>query len=330
MLVLVLVATSAHPNPRCLMDCAHAVFADMGSIRTSLPYPLACLLVSALLPAVNGCADAEESGSPGSEIGDSAAKVTLENGSASAVYLGEGVLLTNWHVCWAGTPIVDRATAYNAATGYEPFYREFARVPVGAPISADVLAAPFPIIASGFVTFPVNPPWPRSIDGDFGGKVLFAQEALDLCVVELVPKTVSLPPDRAPLTIDTREVQLGQEVIAAGYPLGVNNAVVERCRVTATTADVRDPDLVNPTDRTVRSFAIDCKTTQHGSSGSPVFDAETGGLLGLLWTGVCTKGIGKCEPPAYVSAASDWLRQRARPPSQYSHLTDLLDRFGSP
>lgn len=301
---------------------------NMGPIRTSLPHRVVYLLVSALPTAVGGCGD--ESASPGPEVGDSAAKVGLANGSASSVYLGEGVLLTNWHVCWAGTPIVDRATISNAAPGDQPAYREFARVPVGQPIAADVLAAPFPIIESGFVTFAVSPPWPRSIEGDYGGKVVFAQEALDLCVVELVPKTTSLPPASESLIIDTREVQIGQEVIAAGYPLGVNNAVVERCRVTATTTDVRDPDLVNPTDRTVRSFAIDCKTTQHGSSGSPVFDAETGALLGLLWTGVCTKGIGHCEPPAYVSAASDWQRQGDRAPSQYSHLTDLFDRFGSP
>jgi hypothetical protein len=116
----------------------------------------------------------------------------------------------------------------------------------------------------------------------------------------------------------------------AGYPLGVDYSVAERCRVTATPTNVRDPDLVNPTERTVRSFAIDCKTAQHGSSGSPVFDAETGALLGLLWTGNCTKGIGHCEPPAYVSAASAWLGQGDRPPAQYAHLTEVLARFSTP
>jgi len=276
-----------------------------------------------------------EPGDAGVRLGESAAKLAFESGSASGVYLGEGTLLTNWHVCHAGRPVKDRSVVYNAPAGDRPAYQEFAAdaqaaEPDAGTGSSATRAAPFSLIADGFVTFPFSPKTPRSIDGDYGGRVLFAQEALDLCVVELMPKTTELPPEVEPLLIDTHEVTLGQQVIAAGYPLGASYAVVERCRVTAIPADVRDPDLVNPTDRIVRSFAIDCTTTQHGSSGSPVFDAKTGALLGLLWTGNCTKGIGRCEPPAYVSAASEWLKQGDRPPSQYSYLTDLLDRFESP
>ena len=235
----------------------------MGPTDTSAPQLVAYLLVSLLLTTIGGCA--EEPGDPWPELRDSAAKVTLTNGSASAVYLGEGMLLTNWHVCWAGTEIPDRATLYNAGAGAQPAYQEFATGAARADSVAAVDGVSFPIIENGFVTFPASPPWPRSIEGDFAGKVVFAQKSLDLCVVELIPKSTSLPPTPEPLIIETREVQVGQEVIAAGYPLGVSNAVVERCHVSAPAADVRDPDLVNPTNRTVRSFAIDCKTTQYGS-----------------------------------------------------------------
>lgn len=127
-------------------------------------------------------------------------------------------------------------------------------------------------------------------------------------------------------TREREEVQLGQEVVVAGFPLGRGRTLAESCHVIATPTLVRDPDLVNPSDSQVPSFAIDCKSTQHGSSGSPVFDASSGALLGLLWTGPCEE-LGKCKPPAFISAASAWLQQGERAPAEYSQLRAVLDRF---
>ena len=115
----------------------------------------------------------------------------------------------------------------------------------------------------------------------------------------------------------------------AGFPLGVRKTAAETCHVIATPSLMSDPDSVNPSDSVVPSFTIDCRTTQHGSSGSPVFDAITGALLGLVWTGPCAQ-LGKCKPPVYVTAASAWLNQGGRPATEYSQLQDVLDRFQTP
>lgn len=288
---------------------------------------------ASLLALAGLCACADDPESYPASI-DNAVILSAFTFSGTGVYLGEGWLLTNWHMCTRESDVL----LYNASTPNQPAYRE------GAPLDGErcedgtTTVRPaasdscYPVLNSGVVRFPQQsePPGWSDIEPAYGGKVMFAQKSLELCVIKLdenVQRTV--PASVAPLTIDLTPVHVGQEVVVAGFPLGRTRPAREHCKVTAAPTLLRDPDLAQPSDTEVVSFAIDCESTQHGSSGSPVLDATTGALLGLLWTGECQE-VGRCRPPAYVSAASAWPSQGDRPPAQYSHLQELLDTFGAP
>jgi hypothetical protein len=87
---------------------------------------------------------------------------------------------------------------------------------------------------------------------------------------------------------------------------------------------------VDPATALVKSFELDCKSVGHGSSGAPVFNAETGAVLGLVWTGVCLPADGvRCRGPISVTAASAWKSEHAaRPPAQRARLDALLREHG--
>jgi hypothetical protein len=252
--------------------------------------------------------------------------------SGSGVYIGDGYVLTNAHVCAAE----DSALAYNDPGMAGPRYRE------GAPLDGfrcgDELTLTrkgqvcTPLAQSGSARFPSDPPFSSEdvrLDLSVGGTVVFMQRALDLCIVKLADSSpTQVPTDVRPVQISRTPVHVGQEIVVAGYPLGQSALVSERCKVTGEPELVRDPDQVNPSDSIVMSFAMDCQSTQHGSSGSPVFDAATGHLLGLLWTGEC-KELGKCRGTSYATAASSWLLlQGERPVEQHSRLDELFAKYG--
>jgi hypothetical protein len=254
--------------------------------------------------------------------------------TASGIDLGEGVVLTNWHVCTGDR----RVLTYNVPLLDGTPYRE------GDPFDGCVRDDPARVaapdvtcprhgaleIAVHLDDDPARPPPPQT--SSIWYETVFAQKALDLCILHRDDEHQRrpLPPPSTRVAIDTAPVHLGQDVVVAGHPRNCENRVVERCKVVRETALVRDPDLVLPSDVEVVSFAIDCKTVQHGSSGSPVLDATTGALLGLVWTGECVD-LGECNGVSYVSAASAWRSaQGQRPVEQYSRLDELLTRFAGP
>ena len=102
------------------------------------------------------------------------------------------------------------------------------------------------------------------------------------------------------ITIDSSQPVSSQKVTVAGHPKGIYPAITENCLIIESNIqNIQDPDNINPSILTVPSFIINCETPTHGSSGSPVFDSNTGNLLGLIWTGDNNGNI-------YVSAAAGW------------------------
>ena len=238
---------------------------------------------------------------------------TARVGGGSGVWVGERSMLTNWHVC---TDSLALQLHNDSGQGSVPF-RE------GAACRARRDGSCNPPVSIRFEG--VNPP-------AVSGQAVFMSRAVDVCIVELRP-AASVPAAAEPVVIDTRPVRVGQAVVVSGYPAGSVGRVTEPCKVIAGVSTVRDPDRVNPSDLVVPSFAVDCKTVKHGSSGGPVFDAESGALLGLVWTGVCNVPArsGACEGPIYVTAASEWGKSHARRPfTQRSRLDTLLEDYEAP
>ena len=238
---------------------------------------------------------------------------TARVGAGSGVWVGERSMLTNWHVCTDAPAL----RLHNDPGGGAPPFREGAACRARRDESC-------------------NPPTSIRFDGAgqraATGQAVFMSRAIDVCIVELRAEA-SVPVAAEPVVIETTPVRVGQAVVVSGYPAGSARRVTEQCKVTAGIALVRDPDRVNPSDLSVPSFAVDCKTVKHGSSGGPVFDAETGALLGLVWTGVCNvQGrSGVCEGPFYVTAASEWRKAHAaRPVAEYTRLDALLETFSAP
>ena len=238
---------------------------------------------------------------------------TARVGGGSGVWVGERSMLTNWHVC-TDTPAL---RLHNDPGGGATPLREGAACRTRRDGSCNPPAS---------VRFDAASPAAAS------GQAVFMSRAIDVCIVELRAAS-DVPTNAEPLVIEAEPVRVGQAVVVSGYPAGSVRRVTERCKVIGGVSLVRDPDRVNPSDLSVPSFAIDCKTVKHGSSGGPVFDAETGALLGLIWTGVCNvqgRG-GVCEGPFYVTAASEWRKAHAaRPAAAYTRLDALLDAFEAP
>ena len=227
---------------------------------------------------------------------------------ASSVYVGDGVVLSNWHVCTSNTD----TTFFHASEidGGMPYVE-------GSPLC--VFEDDPPVVVPGCERVAVG-----TDHGSLSGRIVFAAKNIDLCIVQLDQSDLMLPPT---LQLDTQPVHLGQSVIVSGYPGGVAKRVTEHCKVVQEPRLVRDPDQDAPTDSAVWSFGLDCKTVEHGSSGSPVF-SEQGKLIGLVWTRECANS--HCDGIAYATAASQWRTQLAgRPLIQYSRLDDLLRRYGN-
>ncbi|MEN9825671.1 MAG: hypothetical protein RI953_1416 [Pseudomonadota bacterium] len=94
----------------------------------------------------------------------------------------------------------------------------------------------------------------------------------------------------APLAEDTRLLTAGFGI--AGNP-GRKMVVNENpdCRIVSSQGEYRlmaDPDKYNPADYKAWSFATGCSVS-HGDSGSSVVNRQTGGVVGIVWTGAIPK-----------------------------------------
>jgi hypothetical protein len=256
------------------------------------------------------------------------AGIVVSPHTGSAVYVGGGILVTNWHVCLV--PLFD------GSLGDDDFVRFY--VDDGAPdaegAEPDDFYCPAPAGGGGWVRSQVGGDGCMPLSNATGqsyrftrvgaeaspARIVFADWSLDLCLVEIAPV-----PGLPAIEIEEQPVAIEQEVVVAGHQTDAGNDVgVEICRVTETVVDVLDPDPIQPSPLMVPSFKVDCREVEHGSSGSPVFDAATGKLLGLVWTGT---NLGTEEAEVYVTAASEWLgKLEARPDEQYAPLRRLFQK----
>lgn len=258
---------------------------------------------------------------------------------ASGAYAGGGLLLTNWHVCML--PLFDDSLGdddyvrlYNDPGDGSPAYREGADLgdyycldPDGGGTDLDYLRSSENLGGcSSLFTLPGRTIVFTRVDlGAYPDRLVFASWSIDLCIFSVSDELrADLDERLQPLTLDPAPVAVGQRVVVAGHQRdAVNDVGVDSCEVIAPTRMVVDPDPIVPSPLEVPSFAIDCIQVEHGSSGSPVYDADSGALLGLVWTGT---DLGTESAVVQVTAISHWLERFAdRPQEQFSRLADLLE-----
>lgn len=258
--------------------------------------------------------------------------------SGSAVYLGDGLVLTNWHTVitsaladlHAGRTYglslppsehlafysVDGPPAAPGEVSVTDLYcftsstattaARYERIPrQGAHVGQERQC--LPVAEDVQVGLPL--PAPGRVGWGASAELLYANRALDLAILRVSTASVAEAVGERPYRRlgHRRSLEAGQPVWLLGYPGSVRFRspqlpVIELCFVSD--PEVRltaDPDAENPSTLVVPSFRVNCASTAPGSSGSPVFDAATGEILGLAWTR-------DFLDYTYVTAASGWER----------------------
>lgn len=101
---------------------------------------------------------------------------------------------------------------------------------------------------------------------------------IDLAVIKLDRKVQ----DRSPLKVETRKVEVGEELFMVGHPLGLSQKVSMEGKVTSN-------------DYHKNSYSHDLDTFSC-NSGSPVFSKQSGSIIGVLVRGTGANYVkdGKC------------------------------------
>ncbi|EQC45559.1 serine protease [Bacteriovorax sp. Seq25_V] len=111
----------------------------------------------------------------------------------------------------------------------------------------------------------------------------FSKTGLDLALVKL-KRAVS---DRTPYKVNFSEISNGDEIFMIGYPLGAPKKVSHG-------ATVKDSPFKNSFSSDLDTFSV--------NSGSPIFDRNTGDLIGVLvrGTGANLRSVGQCNDWSYA------------------------------
>jgi hypothetical protein len=240
----------------------------------------------------------------------------------SAVYLGRNVAVTNHHIV---STTLEAAVAIGHRLPADDEFTELSgsRSDQGALRSKFYCLRKEPrgtfvdvsAVASSSLCLPVDrtqtldpafwsPPYPVAVQ-----ELLFTTVSLDLAVIRLDQAGL----ERAPaehsqggqwLRYARSQPNQGAPVWVAGFPRGRWDLVA--CVVTDGTAvGVTDPDERIPPELrwNVPSIALECPPDRivDGASGSGVYDANTGALIGLIWTSTPDARI------AFVSPVGAWL-----------------------
>ncbi len=258
----------------------------------------------------------------------------------SAVYVGGGKLLTNWHVA-INSAILDVSDSgplrqgeslehFNLADGVDRARLDGAYCDRGLGWELVVDESDFGIGCVAVNNTPhhsyrVSFRDPAGVH--FPARLLYANIELDLAIIEVDQDAGGKP---SLDTLDTIGIALfppepGQQVKVSGHPEGVRVAVEEFCEVVSSqVSPLADPSVSFPSDLVVESFEADCFTVTGGSSGGPAQDPETGLLMGLVWT------IEPNNGDTYISASSAWKAYLDNPQrtTNDSQLEALLEEFG--
>lgn len=271
---------------------------------------LALSLIAALLPLAPQPALAQTSPAPVSALAAIVFPGVKTPPSAFGVYLGNGLVLTNWHP-WtldgreytAGQPALSpsrQSPGYDADGQTDPGEGVLSLADCAGTWThvdqADATCTPFAWFTGAGFTFP-------GADGDSGHPVpikglIYSSRAYDVAIFEVDPAAVeargvqaarlSLVPTRANYAAlavaptANQAAAITPVMIATGTPALLPQAAYALAgpwRVPSLVAD--QPDL---------------------PEGSPIFDAESGDLIGLVWRGSGSK----TQPESWISPAAAW------------------------
>jgi hypothetical protein len=241
----------------------------------------------------------------------------IQFANGSGVYLGDGLALTNHHVVsnsWRAAMTLGRPLRleenFQSLTDHPGQHstlrsRHYCFSNDGVAMQVALVAAPrnplcFPVDNSGSLQARVDNQPASPVE------LLFTMERIDLAVLRLLqPPLADLP------FLHPGLAEVGTRVIIAGYPRG--DWALTSCEVTAETAPVRDPDprLPDPVRWTLPSVTVTCPpgVVTYGASGSAVYNADSGDLIGLVWSG------SNDDVLVYVTPIETWLEPFRAAPS---------------
>lgn len=263
-----------------------------------------------------------------------AAQVEARGLVGSGVYLGDGILVTNWHLAISSAKL-------GAFNGLDPalFVRHFN---AGDPDSEAALGQYYCSTDGGFELRDADPEalcepvdlaqtHGYTLDVPAGAsfrpaRLLYANMELDLAIVEVDVADASGVDLGAlePLKLASEVPPSGARVNVLTYP-GGGRLTSEACTVLSDTVEpLADPATEFPSILVVPSFTAECFTVAGGSSGGGAFDAD-GRLIGLVWTG---DGRGA----ALFSAVAGWRAYLDNPERQTTdtQLEAVLAKFAAP
>ncbi|NEP57278.1 MAG: trypsin-like peptidase domain-containing protein [Symploca sp. SIO2G7] len=260
---------------------------------------------------------------------ESAESLTL--GSGSGVYLGHGIVLTNWHIAtyaalllWGefDLPAEEQLLTYEIGDvdnlladswicpvefNFDSQNTDDQMYEVSPTRNDDCI----PYDLTQWITFkPSTPESSLSITPVPLEQLLFVDRDLELAIVKLDAAELAETPITPPC-LSTVPIKRGEAVTIQSHVAGVYPAVT----VTATVKDEQpklllDPDPRIPIENRYAAMSIvatipaeEAGKVGPGSSGGPVFN-EQGNLVGLVWTG---QGLADGSQEVWFTPTLSWL-----------------------
>jgi hypothetical protein len=273
--------------------------------------------------------------------------------SASGVYLGDGILLTNWHVASGTYGLL--STGLDLPSEYD--LTEYERGETDETF-ADNWICPTDINTPRNYLYNLEQTRQYRIEQDNQGNctpqkniherffrlsqagwladapvlpvvdLLYANRDYDIAVLLIDDSTLSEASLDEPCISD-RPLTEGDGVTIVGHPTGTYPAVSTRAVITdATPQMLQDPDPNIAPDYRFSAYTViaqpltDANTVTYGSSGSPVYNAH-GHIVGIIWTG---ENPGRGGSPVWLSPASVWLPVLREAEIEHAGLERILSQ----